>query len=207
MSTTKVKKLTHGYSYKYSDLSTIHDELEKQNITYSQEIKYNPEAQADYIWTTLSYEGSIEKPICGCRVITGKLQGGNPAQEQGSALTYARRYSLLMALGWATEDDDAASVGAGQPQPAQQPKNQSYQGHADGRLDFDSLRSWLEKMNSVEEVEAARQKCFEKYPKMTDKQRNSVNRIFSDRCDQITDELPSNWHDVVPTKEEMNQIN
>lgn len=99
MVTTKVKKLSNGYSYKYSDLSTIHDELEKQDITYSQEIRYNPEAQADYIWTTLIIDGEKQEPKCGCRVIPGKLSGGNAAQEQGSALTYARRYSLLMALG------------------------------------------------------------------------------------------------------------
>lgn len=195
MSTTKVKKLSNGYSYKYSDLATIHDELEKQEITYSQEIKYNSEAQADYIWTTLVIDGEKQTPVCGCRVITGKLQGGNPAQEQGSALTYARRYSLLMALGWATEDDDAASVGVAPQQPQQK---QHYQGHADGRLDFDSLKSWLEKIDTVEEVKAAKEKCLEKYPKMTDKQRNAVNRIFSERIDQIEypDGVSSGWQEA-----------
>ena len=195
MSTTKVKKLSNGYSYKYSDLATIHDELEKQEITYSQEIKYNQEAQADYIWTTLVIEGEKQAPICGCRVITGKLQGGNPAQEQGSALTYARRYSLLMALGWATEDDDAASVGT-TPQQSQQ--KQHYQGHADGRLDFDSLKSWLEKIDTVEEVKAAKEQCLAKYPKMTEKQRHAVDRIFATRIENIEEpNEPKGWHEAI----------
>lgn len=48
----------------------------------------------------------------------GSLKGNNnPAQQMGSAITYARRYSLLMAYGLATEDDDAAS--AGQPKQEQ----------------------------------------------------------------------------------------
>ena len=50
--------------------------------------------------------------------------GGNPAQRSGSALTYAKRYSLLNVTGITPEDDDdAQSVGAKratqQPAPAE----------------------------------------------------------------------------------------
>ena len=49
--------------------------------------------------------------IPGCIVAEAKLSGkNNAAQEHGSALTYARRYSLLMAYGLATDDDDAESL-------------------------------------------------------------------------------------------------
>jgi len=44
-----------------------------------------------------------------------KVSGKNPAQDYGSALTYARRYSLLLAFGLATADDDAASLNPVEP--------------------------------------------------------------------------------------------
>lgn len=44
--------------------------------------------------------------------------GGNGAQGVGSALSYARRYSLMAVLGLAPEDDD----GAGASQPAAKPR-------------------------------------------------------------------------------------
>lgn len=44
--------------------------------------------------------------------------GGNGAQGVGSALSYARRYSLMAVLGLAPEDDD----GAGASQPAPRPR-------------------------------------------------------------------------------------
>ena len=41
-----------------------------------------------------------EEWLQGARIVQATLMGNNnPAQEQGSALTYARRYSLLMAFG------------------------------------------------------------------------------------------------------------
>jgi len=39
-----------------------------------------------------------------------RLPVGMDAQKTGSAITYARRYSLMAALGLATEDDDGASA-------------------------------------------------------------------------------------------------
>lgn len=109
---TKVAKNKEGYGYKYTDLAQIHEYLEKNNMRYYQEIETDERNGYDYILTYRYIDGKWEeKPIRGCRVVDAVLSGiKNPAQEQGSALTYARRYSLLMAFGLATDDDDAQSL-------------------------------------------------------------------------------------------------
>lgn len=50
-----------------------------------------------------------------------RLASGADAQKTGSAITYARRYSLMAALGLATEDDDGATA----PKRQEMPKAQS----------------------------------------------------------------------------------
>lgn len=108
---TTVTKNKNGYGYKYTDLAQIHDYLEQNNMKYYQEIETAPNGY-DYVLTYRYIDDKWEeKPKRGCRVVDAVLSGiKNPAQEQGSALTYARRYSLLMAFGLATEDDDAQSL-------------------------------------------------------------------------------------------------
>ena len=92
------------YSYKYTDLAQIHEEMERQGLRYFQHIE--TENGVDYMVTTLTnVDGEIFRTCRGCRVVDAN--GQNPTQEHGKAITYARRYSLLMALGWATDDDDA----------------------------------------------------------------------------------------------------
>lgn len=114
MGSTTVSKNKQGYGYKYTDLAEIHNYLESINMRYYQYIE--PVGENDYIYTVpiQIMEDGTEKELNarrGCRVIQATLSGkSNPAQENGSAITYARRYSLLMAFGLATDDDDAQSL-------------------------------------------------------------------------------------------------
>ena len=111
---TTLNKNKEGYGYCYTDLAEIHRYLEQNNLRYYQYIERID--GDDYIMTvpqTIQKDGEIiDLPVRkGCRVVNAILSGkSNPAQEHGSALTYARRYSLLMAFGLATEDDDAESL-------------------------------------------------------------------------------------------------
>ena len=103
--TAKMEK----YSYRYVDIAQIHDYLESIGARYYQFIERID--GDDYIMTVKIINGEEQKPLRGARIVNATLVGNsNPAQLQGSAITYARRYSLLMAFGLATEDDDAQSL-------------------------------------------------------------------------------------------------
>lgn len=109
MANTKLKKNAKGYGYTYTDLAEIHNYLEANGMAYRQYIE--PVDGTDYIMTVPIVNGEERSPIRGCRVVEAKLSGkSNPVQEYGASLTYCRRYSLLMAFGLATTDDDAESL-------------------------------------------------------------------------------------------------
>lgn len=106
-----IAKKSEGYGYKYTELADINKYCEENDIRYYQEVETSEINQKDYIVTYVTKEDKTTKHR-GCQVVDAVLQGiKNPVQEYGSSLTYCRRYSLLMALGLATEDDDGAKCG------------------------------------------------------------------------------------------------
>ena len=121
---------TGKYSYKYVDIAQIHEYLQSIGASYYQYI--DRLEGDDYIMTVKIIDGKESQPLRGAKVVDAKLNGVvNPAQEQGSALTYARRYSLLMAFGLATEDDDA--------QTFSRPKNDPHPVKSVQKLSFGPL--------------------------------------------------------------------
>jgi len=102
-----IRKNSQGYGYKYTDLAEIHRHMEEVGFSYYQEIE--TVGDEDYVIThILDATDKVIRKCRGCRVV--KVSGKNPAQDYGSALTYARRYSLLLAFGLATADDDGAAL-------------------------------------------------------------------------------------------------
>lgn len=103
------------YSYTYADLGDsldlIRPVLARHKLAVLQPVE------------TLDGRHGVSTVILhesGEQMVFGPLfmpAGDGTAQAIGSAITYARRYSLLAALGLATEDDDAA---AAQPRPQAQ---------------------------------------------------------------------------------------
>lgn len=109
MAVSNIKKNAKGYGYTYTDLAQIHEQLEALGWTYYQYIETSN--GEDYIYTVLIIDGKEQPARRGCKVIETSPGGkANPAQAYGSGLTYARRYSLLMACGFATTDDDAQTL-------------------------------------------------------------------------------------------------
>lgn len=118
---TRLKKATKGAGYKYTELSQINEYLEEIGIRYIQSI--GTDELGDYIITIPIINGKKEDSIKGCRIPNTNLyKNNNPAQEYGASLTYARRYSLLMAFGLATEDDDAECLTQKKAQHNVEPK-------------------------------------------------------------------------------------
>ena len=95
--TNIVKNNTEGYGYNYSSLADI----VKQGYTLPK-MKTGTEENIEYIYY---YDAEVKEWIRGARVVVPDTKM-NKAQLYGSALTYARRYTALMALQLACTDDE-----------------------------------------------------------------------------------------------------
>lgn len=109
---------TGSYSYSYADLGDAIGMTREILAANDLALTQSAEVLEDevVIWTTLLHASGQYLTYAPTRLPAGKT-----AQNTGSAITYARRYSLMAALGLATEDDDGASAsprGEGRSKPA-----------------------------------------------------------------------------------------
>lgn len=111
---------TGKYTYRYADLGDVLDEVKRACLMFDLSIFQMPSTDGEKltITTGLIHESGewMTFPPMGLKL-------PNDAQAVGSALTYARRYSLLTIFGIAPEDDDGAAATAAARAPAQ---NQGY---------------------------------------------------------------------------------
>lgn len=92
-----VKNNSEGYGYNYASLSDI----AKQGYEIPK-MKVGIHDGSDYIYY---YDKELNEWIQGAKVVVPQSKGMNEAQMYGSALTYARRYTALLSLQLACEDD------------------------------------------------------------------------------------------------------
>ena len=170
-----IAKKTEGYGYKYTELADINKYCEDNDIRYYQEVETNEINQKDYIITyILGGEGEYTKHR-GCQIVEARLSGiNNPVQAYGSSLTYCRRYSLLMALGLATEDDDGAGLSEMTKEDAE--KYVIKFGKHKGKLltelvkEHDAYIDWLLNNSSDQEILKAIELLTGRVPKSEDEQ-------------------------------------
>ena len=92
-----VKNQSKGYGYKYSSLADFHragieiPKMRTKATEFGEYIEY--------------FDGTEWQQ--GAKVVEMEMKGMNPAQAYGSAVTYARRYTVALAQEIATDDDDA----------------------------------------------------------------------------------------------------
>jgi hypothetical protein len=122
-----------SYGYNYASLADIADQgFEIPKMRVKPIFAPNGAFVADYLEFFDGKEWHL-----GSRIIDAELKGMNPMQSRGSAETYARRYTTLMALQLAGQDDKEVE-NEGVKRKTNQPAKQGFK--SDPRLNFDTIR-------------------------------------------------------------------
>lgn len=160
-----VKNASKAYGYNYASLADI--AKAGHTIPLMRVAVHNG---ADYI----EYFDGKDWQL-GARVIEMDMKGMNAAQAYGSALTYARRYTVQMALGLVCEDDSKIETLTEEDAKAKRSNNSP---------DFDQIREELAMIDDHDSVIEYSKELNEKY-RMSDKQKEAVKKIIAKRLGEL----------------------
>lgn len=114
----------------------------------------------------------------GAKVVVPEIKGSNDAQAYGAAITYARRYTALLALQLVCDDDTKVETTDAETRQYNEQRKAS-------RLSFDDIREHLKTLKTTTEVNAYANEVSKAYPNPTDKQRYTIQTMFAERREDI----------------------
>lgn len=132
---------TGKYKYKFATLNEVIASVQmaeaETGISFSQNVNSNEDGSQS-VTTMIFHEGGgfiIFDPVT--------INAAKKAQDTGSAISYARRYSLQTAFGIAAEEDDDGQIANNnyqQPQNNQQRRQQANQAASDDQKEIERMR-------------------------------------------------------------------
>ena len=161
-----VKNASKGYGYTYSNLA----DLAKAGIEIPP-MKTQKVDGYEYVFAQIGNEW-----IQGAKVVELEMKGMNAAQAYGSALTYARRYTVQLVMGIACDDDDKIEKdGDARKKDAKQ--------YAKNNIDFDDVREAVVAIDDLDSLQAYYKGLH--VEKMSPAQQKYINSIINKRKKEI----------------------
>lgn len=182
MTKQTVNTASKAYGYNYASLADI------ANAGFTiPKMRVKPTEFGEFVeyYDTDSQDWQI-----GSKIVIPDMKGSNDAQKYGSALTYARRYTVMMALGIASEDDKEVETKAPQKESTQA---KTYTTRGGTKVDFDELRTEATKANFPSEMTELRTKWRIRFASATPAQLNAIKKILDDREAKLKAEHPAEW--------------
>lgn len=135
-----VANTSKAYGYNYASLSDIAN----QGFTIPK-MKTGTDGEKEYVYY---YDAELKEWVRGAEIVVPEMKGSNSAQRYGSAITYARRYTTLLALSLACDDDKKIET----QEPTDTKKAERWQGLQED-LNIKDLADEFRKLYSKEDQE------------------------------------------------------
>lgn len=161
-----VKNASKGYGYTYSNLA----DLAKAGVTIPP-MKTEKIGDDEYVFAKIGDEW-----IQGAKVVEMEMKGMNAAQAYGSALTYARRYTVQLVMGIACDDDDKIEKDG----DARKKEAKTY---PKGNIDFQEVRDEAKMIDDLDSLHELYQRLH--VEKMSPAQQKYINGIINQRKKEL----------------------
>lgn len=166
-----IKNQSKGYGYTYNNLA----DLARAGVDIPP-MKTQIVEGREYVFALIDGEW-----IQGAQVIDIDMKGMNAAQAYGSALTYARRYTVQLVKGIACDDDD--KLEAHSADDRKQANSKPAKNYPKNNIDFQEIRDQCAIIDDIESLKA----LYESLKKegMSPAQETYINKIISKRKQEL----------------------